>query len=49
MGMGRGRGFNKIAICLVCHSGDHNDTICVVEEKVQEELDFNTNQQEGRR
>lgn len=32
VGMSRSRGFEKVAICLVCHSGDHNDTICVVEE-----------------
>lgn len=34
VGMSRRRGFEKIAICLVCHSGDHNDTICLVERKV---------------
>jgi len=33
VGMSRLRGFGKIAICLVCHSGDHNDTICLVERK----------------
>jgi len=27
-------GFEKIAICLVCHNGDHNDTICVVEKRM---------------
>jgi len=32
VGMGKGRGFHKIAICLVCHNGDHNDTICLVDE-----------------
>lgn len=31
VGMGKGRGFEKIGICLVCHNGDHNDTICLVE------------------
>ena len=35
VGMSKSRGFKKIAICLVCHSGDHNDTICVVEEKIE--------------
>ena len=30
-GMSRSRGFEKIAICLICHSGDHNDTIGIVE------------------
>ena len=34
VGMARSRGFRKIAICLVCHSGDHHDTICTVEELV---------------
>ena len=32
VGMSKSRGFEKIAICLVCHNGDHNDTICLVEE-----------------
>ena len=32
VGMSSNRGFKKIAICLVCHNGDHNDTICTVEE-----------------
>ena len=31
VGMGKVRGFEKIAICLVCHGGDHNDTICLVD------------------
>ena len=30
-GMGRTMNFRKIAICLVCHNGDHNDTISLVE------------------
>ncbi len=33
VGMGKGRGFKKEAICLVCHSGDHNDTLCLKERK----------------
>lgn len=33
VGMSKSRGFEKIAICLVCHNGDHNDTICLVERK----------------
>ena len=32
VGMSKKRHFNKIAICLVCHGGDHNDTICLVEQ-----------------
>lgn len=31
VGMSKSRGFEKIAICLICHNGDHNDTICLVE------------------
>ena len=34
VGMAKCRGFKKIAICLVCHNGDHNDTICLVEQKL---------------
>ena len=34
VGMANCRGFKKIAICLVCHNGDHNDTICLVEQKI---------------
>ena len=39
-GMGRKRGFKKIAICLVCHMGDFNDTIVVVEETLPRLEDF---------
>ena len=31
VGMSKKRGFEKLAICLVCHGVDHNDTICLVE------------------
>jgi hypothetical protein len=34
VGMSKSRGFAKEAICIVCHSGDHNDTLCVKERKV---------------
>lgn len=34
VGMGKVRGFEKIAICLVCHNGDHNDTIGLVENRI---------------
>lgn len=34
VGMSKSRGFKKIAICVICHNGDHNDTLCVVEEKL---------------
>ena len=33
VGMSQSRGFKRIAICLICHNGEHNDTICLVEEK----------------
>ena len=36
VGMCKSRGFKKLAICVVCHGGDHNDTLVVVEEKVEE-------------
>jgi hypothetical protein len=32
VGMSKSRGFEKIAICLVCHNGNHQDTICLVED-----------------
>lgn len=38
VGMSRKRGFQKIAICLTCHLGDHNDTITVVEKYMQQPL-----------
>lgn len=38
VGMGKIRGFEKIAICLVCHNGNHQDTICTVEKKIQDKL-----------
>jgi hypothetical protein len=34
VGMGECRGFKKLALCVVCHGGDHNDTLCLVEEKI---------------
>lgn len=33
VGMSRSRGFTKIALCLICHSGAYHDTIALVEEK----------------
>jgi len=38
VGMSAYRGFKKIAICLVCHGGDHNDTIGLVEERIRLDL-----------
>lgn len=31
VGMSKSRGFKKEAICLICHNGDHNDTIALKE------------------
>src|SRR3990167_7917614 len=32
VGMSKSRGFEKKAICLVCHNGNNQDTVCLVEE-----------------
>jgi len=32
VGMSKSRGYIKKAICVVCHGGDHNDTLCLVED-----------------
>ncbi len=37
-GLGKKRGFQIVEILLVAHGGNHNDTICVVERKVQKTL-----------
>lgn len=34
VGMSKSRGFKKIALCVICHNGDHNDTLCLVEERI---------------
>ena len=34
VGLSRSRGFKKVALCIVCHNGDHDDTICLVEQKI---------------
>ncbi len=39
VGMSDKRGYDKKAICLVCHGGDHNDTIGLVEKKTQVGID----------
>jgi hypothetical protein len=31
-GMSKSRGYKKIALCVICHNGNHDDTIGVVEE-----------------
>lgn len=37
-GMGKNRGFELIHVCIVNHSGDHNDTLCTIERKYQNGL-----------
>lgn len=32
--MGKGRGYEIEEIMLVCHAGQHNDTICLAEKKL---------------
>ena len=39
-GMGKKRGFELIHICIVNHSGDHNDTLCTIEIKTQMNIIF---------
>jgi len=34
VGMSKSRGFEKRAICLICHGGDHNDTIVLKEQHI---------------
>lgn len=36
--VGMGAGFERVETLLVCHGGDHNDTICVVDRAVQGRL-----------
>ncbi len=40
-GIGKKRGFEKVGVCVVCHKGDHNDTLCLVERKIPQ-LDLQT-------
>ena len=39
-GMGKTRGFEIIEILLVCHGGDHNDTIVTIERKMNKMLEI---------
>jgi len=34
VGMSKSRGAEKIAVCVICHNGDHRDTLCVVEQLI---------------
>lgn len=47
-GLGKSRGFEIQRILLVAHGGNHNDTICVVEKKVNNTLiPTNRNKENG--
>ena len=35
VGMGAGRGFNKVGVAVICHGGDSKDTLCLVERKTK--------------
>ncbi len=37
VGMGKKHGFELIEVLLVCHGGQHNDTICIAERKLTPE------------
>jgi len=37
-GMGKTRGFELLHICIINHSGDHNDTLAIIERKIQNNL-----------
>ena len=34
VGFGAGRGFELVEVLLLCHGGDHNDTICIAERRL---------------
>jgi len=38
VGMGKSRGFEKTEVCVVCHNGDHNDTLCLIEDMMNKSL-----------
>jgi len=38
VGMAHRRDFKKLAICVVCHNGDHNDILCTVEQQINHTL-----------
>ena len=34
VGFGVGRGFELVEVLLICHGGDHNDTLCLAERRL---------------
>lgn len=41
-GFGKNRGFEIVEILLVAHGGHHNDTICTVERKINQNLNISS-------
>lgn len=40
-GMGKGRGFEPVELLVVCHGPGHNDTLCLAEKKIRQQLVMN--------
>jgi hypothetical protein len=38
VGMSKSRGFSKYAVGIVCHGGDHRDTLMLVEKRITKRL-----------
>ena len=38
--VGMGKGWNTEEIMLVCHGGDHNDTICMADRMISKQGDL---------
>ena len=38
-GMSKSRGFEKIALAIVCHNGDHDDSFAIVEEDYEKDIE----------
>ncbi len=45
VGMSKSRGFKKIGVCVICHNGDHNDTLCLVEQLIATPLNSKGSQE----
>ena len=37
--MSKSRGFEKIALAVVCHNGDHDDSFAIVEEDYEKDIE----------
>lgn len=38
-GMSKSRGFEKVALAIVCHNGDHDDSFAIVEEDYEKDIE----------